>query len=180
MDNFSNYGYHRGFDWAAFISGILMVIAGLLLLRHPGVGLKAFILLFAILSIVQGIVWLAIYSHFRYFIPGSWVMIIAGLLDIIIGALFLYSYDAAGITIAYLFAFWFLFDSIANIIFGWQLRKISLGYFIFCLILNIFSFLIAICLMFNPALSALTLVWLIAFWLLIFGINQIIIAIARR
>ena len=53
MDNFSSSKEHRGFDWAAFISGILMVIAAILLIRHPGVGLRAFVLIFAILSIYK-------------------------------------------------------------------------------------------------------------------------------
>ena len=71
MDNFSSYRENRGFNWAAFISGILMVIAGLFLLRHPGKALHAFVLLFAIVSIVQGFVWLVFYSRFRYFITCS-------------------------------------------------------------------------------------------------------------
>ena len=180
MDNFSSYGQNRGFNWAAFISGILMVIAGLFLLRHPGKALHAFVLLFAIVSIVQGFVWLVFYSRFRYFIPSSWWSIVSGVLDIIVGILFLYSYDAAGLTIAYLFAFWFLFDSITGIVFSWQMRRISNFFFWLNLILNILGLLIAISLMFNPALSALTLIWLVSFWLLIFGINQIIAAFVNR
>lgn len=180
MDNFSSYRGNRGFDWAAFISGVLMIVAGLFLIRHPGKALHAFVLLFAILSIVQGFVWLAFYSRFRYYISFSWLSIVSGVLDIIIGILFLYSYDAAGLTLAYLFAFWFMFDSISGIIFAWHLRKLSGFSFWISLILNIFGLLIAISLMFNPALSALTLIWLISFWLLIFGVSEIIGAFARR
>ncbi|WEV71389.1 DUF308 domain-containing protein [Lactobacillus sp. ESL0785] len=180
MDNFSNYNEHHGFDWAALLAGVLMIVAGLFLLRHPGKALHAFVLLFAILSIVQGFVWLAFYSHFHYFISFSWLSIFSGVLDILIGIMFLYSYDAGGLTIAYLFAFWFLFDSISGISVSWHMRKVSRFYFWFTLILNIFGLLISLSLMFNPALSALTLIWLISFWLLIFGINEIVAAFARR
>ncbi|MDF7683719.1 DUF308 domain-containing protein [Lactobacillus sp. ESL0679] len=180
MDNFSNYREHRGFDWAAFLAGVLMIVAGLFLLRHPGKALHAFVLLFAILSIVQGFVWLVFYSHFHYYISLSWMSIVSGVLDILVGILFLYSYDAAGLTLAYLFAIWFLFDSISGIIVSWHMRNLSRFYFWFSLILNIFGLLIAISLMFNPALSALTLIWLISFWLLIFGVNEIVVAFARR
>ncbi len=171
MDNFSSSKEHRGFDWAAFISGILMVIAAILLIRHPGVGLRAFVLIFAILSIVQGFVWFAVYSHFRDLMSYGWVTILAGILDIIVGILFLYSYDVAGLALAYLFAIWFFVDSIAGMVFAWHLRKFSTFYFVFDLILDILSLLISIALMFNPALSALTLVMLIAVWLIIFGID---------
>ncbi len=180
MDNFSNYRENRGFNWAALIAGILMVVAGLFLIRHPNKALQAFVLLFAIISIVQGLVWLAFYSHFRYIVSMSWLSILSGVLDIIVGILFLYSYDAAGLTIAYLFAFWFLFDSISGITFSWHLRHISGVYFWINMILNVFGLLIAISLLFNPALSALTLIWLVSFWLLIFGISEIIAAFAKR
>ena len=130
MDNFSSSKEHRGFDWAAFISGILMVIAAILLIRHPGVGLRAFVLIFAILSIVQGFVWFAVYSHFRDLMSYGWVTILAGILDIIVGILFLYSYDVAGLALAYLFAIWFFVDSIAGMVFAWHLRKFSTFYFV--------------------------------------------------
>ncbi|MBA1393465.1 hypothetical protein EQ500_06230, partial [Lactobacillus sp. XV13L] len=164
----------------AFISGVLMIVAGLFLIRHPGTALHAFVLLFAILSIVQGFVWLAIYSRFRYLIPNSWLSIVSGVLDILIGIMFLYSYDAGGLTIAYLFAFWFLFDSISGIIFSWHLRNVSSIYSWMNIILNVLGLLIAVSLMFNPALSALTLIWLVSFWLLIFGLNEIVAAFVNR
>jgi uncharacterized membrane protein HdeD (DUF308 family) len=180
MDNFSSYRGNRGFNWAACIAGILMIVAGVFLIAHPGKALHAFVLLFAILSIVQGLVWLAVYNRLHYFISFSWLAIISGILDVAIGLLFLYSYDAAGLTIAYLFAFWFLFDSISGIILSWNMRVVSGFYFWINFMLNIFGLLIAIGLMFNPALSALTLIWLVAFWLFIFGIGEIIAAFANR
>ena len=104
----------------------------------------------------------------------------SGVLYIIVGILFLYSYYAGGLTIAYLFAFWFLFDSISGIVFSWHMRAVSTFFFWVNIILNILGLFIAISLMFNPALSALTLIWLVSFWLLIFGINEIIAAFVNR
>ena len=180
MDIFSSSRDNRSFDWGAFIAGILMVVVSFILLRHPAKGLHAFVLIFAIISIVQGLVWLAGYSRFRSFFSRSWVALISGILDIIVGILFLCSYDVGGLTIAYLFAIWFFVDSIVGIAFSWHLRDFSGGYFIFNLILNIISLIIAICLIFNPVLAALSLVWLVAFWRLVFGINEIVLAFMHR
>ena len=47
---------HQGFDWGSFIAGILFVVASFLLLRYPGRGLTAFVFVFGILSILQGII----------------------------------------------------------------------------------------------------------------------------
>ena len=123
MDIFSSSKDNRGFDWGSFIAGILMVVVAFVLLRHPAKGLHAFVLIFAIISIVQGLVWLAGYSRFREFFSRSWVALISGILDIIIGILFLCSYDIGGLTIAYLFAIWFFVDSVVGIVFSWHLRE---------------------------------------------------------
>jgi uncharacterized membrane protein HdeD (DUF308 family) len=179
MDSF-NMRPRREFDWGAFISGVLLVLVAFLLLRHPEKGLHAFVLLFGLLSIVQGFVWLAAYARFRDFFDRTWVTIISGVLDIIVGILFLASYDIGGLTIAYLFAIWFLVDSIVGIAFSWHLRDFSNGYFIFNLIMNILSLLIAIFLILNPVIAALSLIYLVAFWLLVFGINEIVIAWMHR
>lgn len=179
MDNFST-SRKRGFDWGAFVAGILMVVVAFLILRHPEKGLHAFVLIFGIVSIVQGIVWLAAYSRFREFFARSWVTLISGILDIVIGILFLCSYDIGALTIAYLFAVWFFVDSIVGIVFAWHLKGISNGYFIFNLILNILSLIIAIFLIFNPVIAVISLIWLVAFWLLVFGINEIIVAWMHR
>ncbi len=180
MDSFMNSRDDKGFDWGAFVAGILMVITALLLIRHPDKGLHAFVLLFGILSIAQGLVWLAGYSRFRQFFSRSWVTLVSGILDIIVGVLFLCSYDVGGLTIAYLFAIWFFVDSLVGIIFSWHLKDFANGYFIFNLILNIFSLIIAVFLIFNPVIAALSLIWLVAFWLLVFGINEIVLAWMHR
>ena len=48
------------------------------------------------------------------------------------------------------------------------------------LILNILSLIIAFFLIINPVIAALSLVWLVAFWLLVFGINEIVVAFMHR
>ncbi|WP_281829842.1 MULTISPECIES: HdeD family acid-resistance protein [Lactobacillus] len=179
MDSFSRDN-NRGFDWGAFIAGILMVVVAFLLIRNPEKGLHAFVLVFGIVSILQGLVWLAGYSRFRQFFSRSWVTLVSGILDIVVGILFLCSYDIGGLTIAYLFAIWFFVDSIVGISFSWHLKDFSKGYFIFNLIMNILSLIIAVVLILNPILAALSLIWLVAFWLLVFGINEIITAWMHR
>lgn len=180
MYNFSYNRDNRGFDWGALISGILMVIVGLLLLRHPDKGLQAFVLIFGILSIVQGVVWLAGYFRFRLLFQYSWAALVAGILDILVGIMFLGSYEFGGLTLAFLFATWFMVDSIVGIVFAWHLKFISNTYFIFNLIMNILSLIIAFMLVLNPVLAILSLIWLVAFWLIVTGVNLVVVAWMHR
>ncbi|MBP2057667.1 uncharacterized membrane protein HdeD (DUF308 family) [Lactobacillus colini] len=180
MNNLFNSDRPRGFDWGALLAGVLLVITSFILLRYPGRGLAAFVFLFAILSIMQGIIWIYMYSKFRDFFARSWVTLISGILDIIVGLIFLFSHEIGGLTIAVLFAVWFFVDSVVGVVFSWHLRDYSNGYFILSLILNVISLLIAITLMFNPVLAAITLVYLVAFWLMVFGFNEIFVAFMHR
>lgn len=180
MNNFSSSERPRGFDWGAFVAGILLVIASFLLLRYPGKGLKTFVFVFGILSILQGIMWISAYAKFREFFSRSWVTLISGILDIIIGILFLCFQEIGGLSLAILFAIWFLADSIIGIVFSWHLRGYSNGYFILSLVLGIISLVIAIVLLFNPLLAAVTMVYLVAFWLMVFGFNEIFVAFMHR
>lgn len=171
---------HQGFDWDSFIAGILFIVASFLLLRYPGRGLSAFVFVFGILSILQGIIWISAYVKFHNIFDLSWVTLISAIVDIVIGVLFLCSREIGGLTLAILFAIWFLADSIIGIIFSWHLREYSTGYFVLCLILNIVSLIIAFALLFNPVLAAITLVYLVAFWLMVFGINEIFVSWMHR
>lgn len=180
MDSFSNSRPAHRFDWGALIGGVLMIIVALLLLRHPAKGLHAFVLLFGFLSIVQGFVWLAGYSRFHLYFSRSWVTLISGILDILIGILFLGSYEIGGLTLAYLFAVWFFVDSVVGIVFAWHLRDFGTASFIFYIILNIISLLLALFLIFHPVFAALSLIWLVAFWLLVFGFNEVVLAFVHR
>ena len=72
---------HQGFDWGSFIAGILFVIASFLLLRYPGRGLQAFVFVFGILSILQGLIWISAYVKFHNIFDLSWVTIISAIID---------------------------------------------------------------------------------------------------
>ena len=176
----NEFAKNNCFDWGAFIAGILMIITAFLLIWHPNSGLHAFVLIFGIVAIIQGIEWLAAYFRIHNYYSHSWVTIISVILDIIIGVLFLCSYDIGELTITYLFVIWFFVDSLVGIVFSGHLRSISTGYFIFNLILNIISLGVAVLLIFNPIIAALSLVWLVAFWLVIFGINEVVVAWMHR
>ncbi|GBG05397.1 DUF308 domain-containing protein [Lactobacillus rodentium] len=180
MNNFSSSDEHRGFDWGAFIGGVLLIIAGFIVMAYPDRSFRTFVYLFGIISILQGILWIYAYAKFRDVFSMSWVTILSAIIDIIIGILFLCSNLIGGLTLAILFAIWFLADSIIGIIFSVHLRAFSTGYFIFSLILSIISLIIAIVLLFNPMLAALTMVYLVAFWLLVFGFNELMVSWMHR
>lgn len=170
-----------GFDWPAFLSGVIFLIAGFFLVAKPSASLISIVLLFGIMAIVQGISWIGNYIHYRdYLQRGSFVAIIAGVLDILIGIIFISKIYVGIFTIAYLFAFWFLLDSLFGLLVVRHLRQFGRGYFWFSMIIEILGIVLAVMLLFNPLSSLLTLTTLLAAYFIIFGVHNIILAIAHR
>ena len=59
------------FDWVAFLAGVVSVLLSIFLFRNPGKGLKGLVVIFAVVSIMQGLVRLSpdlwsILDHFDF------------------------------------------------------------------------------------------------------------------
>lgn len=180
MFSFSKPDRPHGFDWGIFIAGILSCLLAFVMLHNPSQSLRGLVIAFAILSITQGLMWISVFARFHYVFGLSWVGIISGVIDILIGILFLFYQTAGALSLGWMLAIWFFFDSISGIAFAGHLRDISTGFFIFNLILNILTLLLSIAMLLNPVITAFSLVYLVAFYLLIFGINEIVLAWMHR
>lgn len=167
----------RGFDWASFVLGILFVVLGCVAFYHVDKTLHLVSILLGIGAILKGIYEL----WFRQTISNlldhrsTWLMVMA-ILDIILGIIFLFFHSVGAFTIAYIFAFWFIIDSVGQLQVANFYREFQRGYYWWLVILNVLGIIIGIALLFNPMLSAVTLVWLIATFLIVIGITAIIAA----
>ncbi|MCH3905355.1 MAG: DUF308 domain-containing protein [Lactobacillus sp.] len=180
MFSFSRPDRQHGFDWGVFIAGVISCLLSFVMLRNPGQSLRGLVVAFSIVSIMQGIMWLSSYSWFRDLFGISWVGIVAAVVDIIIGIIFLFYQEIGAVSLGLILGIWFLIDSISGIAFSGHLRFLSTGYFIFDLIMNILTLILSIMLLLHPIASAFSLVYLVAFYLLLFGINEIVLAWMHR
>ena len=177
---YSNSDRPHGFDWSVFIAGVLSFLLGIFILKYPSKGLRGLVLAFALVSILQGLMWIGSFVKFRQFFSRSWVTLISGVIDLAIGILFLFDNNLGALTISLIVALWFLTDSIIAIVFSAHLVTFGKGYFVFNLILNILTLVMSILMLFNPALTAFSLVYLIAFYLILFGFNEVVVAWVHR
>ncbi len=169
-----------GFDWREFLTGVLFIIAGIFMFMHPGIGLVTMALLFAVVAIVRGITVIAGFTKMRQYMPrASWLSLISGIFDVILGLLFLFNIPAGVVGITILFAVWFLIDAVTNLINAPHLRVMGMGWFILSVILDIVTILVALLLIMQPVVAAVSFAAIVAIYLVIFGINAILIAIAR-
>ncbi|MFD1432273.1 HdeD family acid-resistance protein [Lacticaseibacillus yichunensis] len=172
---------HFGFDWGEFITGIALLIGAVVMLRNPGATLLTLTFIFAIIAITRGIATLAAWSKLRQFTGKlSWLSLLAGIADLALGVLFLFQPGLGTVTLTYLFAGWFLIDSIASLVNAGHLRQAGTGWVVIEVILDLLAVFVGVMLLMNPVTSMVSIVTLLAMFFGIFGVNAIVVAFARR
>ncbi|ANZ61600.1 hypothetical protein AYR62_03405 [Secundilactobacillus paracollinoides] len=170
-----------GFDWHELITGILFILAALVLVFEPNIGITALAVVFGFVAIISGLTTISGFSKLRELVGNVAIFaLVIGIIDLLIGLLFIIKPTSGIMTIGYLFAFWFILDSIERLLVIGHLRQFGTGYYWVSMLLDILSLLVGILLLVNPIVAAFSLTWMIAFYLVIFGINAVVLAFARR
>lgn len=163
----------KGFGWGYLILGILFVIVAVLSFATPLANLGAIAYAFAFIAILNGI-WLIINRSQHT------LRLVAGIIDIVIGLFIIFNISVAVIALPYVFAVWFIIDSLFRLFTVGVTRALGTGYFILSVILNILGIFVGIMLLFSPVLSASVLSLLVGFYLLMVGIECIALAFSTR
>ncbi|MFT8382005.1 MAG: DUF308 domain-containing protein [Lacticaseibacillus paracasei] len=170
-----------GFDWGQFITGILFLIAAFVVMRYPLATLKTVTFIFAVVAIIRGIAILAGYSALRQLTGKlAWVSLLMGIFDLVIGVIFLVNSNFGVATITMMFAIWFLVDSVGSLFNVGHLRIAGTGWFVLYLVLDILAVIVSLMLFMQPVVAAITLVTLLSMFFVLFGIECIVLAFARR
>ena len=170
-----------GFDWGQFITGILFLIAAFVVMRYPLATLKTVTFIFAVVAIIRGIAILAGYSTLRQLTGKlAWESLLMGIFDLVIGVIFLVNSNFGVATITMMFAIWFLVDSVGSLFNVGHLRIAGTGWFVLYLVLDILAVIVSLMLFMQPVVAAITLVTLLSMFFVLFGIECIVLAFARR
>ncbi|WP_295731273.1 HdeD family acid-resistance protein [uncultured Limosilactobacillus sp.] len=167
----------KQFDWAAFILGILFIILGCLSLYHLDTTLKFVTIMVGIFAILKGIYELWLRQTVSHLLNhrSVWLILMA-ILDIILGLIFLFFHGVGILTVAYVFAIWFIVDCIGQLQVANFYRQFGKGYYWLLVVLNVLGIILGVMLLFNPLLSAVVLVWLIATFLILVGVILMVAA----
>ncbi|OQO70046.1 hypothetical protein BH747_09060 [Enterococcus villorum] len=164
-------------DWGSLLLGILFVFVSLMSFQDPVGNLVAIVLVFAIFAFLKGIFELFLRNRMKELTGYKGKMpLVIGIIDILIGIFFLFNIGAGVIALPFVFAIWFIADSVLALFTADLAKGISTGYYWFTVVINILGILLGIMLLFNPISSALTLSFLVGFYFMIFGINHIVYA----
>lgn len=166
---------HRRFDWFSLLIGILFILGGFLSFSRPDKTLHLLSVIIGVVFLFDGIFELTIRRRFlRSLGEGTGWIVVLGILNIILGIIFIFHPGFGTLYIAIIFAIWFILDSIMEFSVGRLFKGVSGGYYWLTIIFSILGIVLGVILLFSPVVSALTVVWIISMFLIIFGVLKIV------
>ena len=164
----------KSFGWGDLIIGLLFIIVGFIAFWDPVGDLMGLTVVFGIVAFMKGIYELFFRDAVKQFTDISApALTVMGILDIIIGVLFLFNLYQGMMLLPYLFAIWIILESIFNLFLLNFYKSQGKGQFWFALIISILSIIIGILLFMDPIVSTLTLSFLVGIYLVWFGILKL-------
>ncbi|XUB35975.1 hypothetical protein IGI41_000968 [Enterococcus sp. DIV0876] len=153
--------------------GILFMMIGIVSVNRPIAAIGGLVIWFGVISIARGIATITGFGAygdnksrgFRFFI---------GMIDIIVGLIFVTNLVKGAFWLGIFFAFWFLIECIGNLFLTARFSKRTGLAKMGIMFLDILCLIIAIMLMLNPLIVTLTLPILIGIFAIIYGVIQFV------
>jgi len=165
--------------WALLIRGIAAVIFGILAFALPGVTLYVLCILFGAYAFVDGIFAIAsavraAQAHERW-----WPFVLEGIVGLAIGAVTFYDVRLTFLALFFTIAVWAFVTGILEIAAGVQLRK-SIANEWLLILAGLASIAFGVLMFWHPVIAALSLIWIIAIYAVVFGFIMIALAFRLR
>ena len=165
--------------WMFALRGVVAIIFGVVAFAQPKQALQALVLVFGAYALVDGI--FAIFAGIaaREYFERWWAMLLEGMAGVVIGLLTFFWPGVTALVLVYFIASWALITGIFEIVAAIQLRRVITDEWM--LILGgLFSIIFSVLLFVFPGVGALSMIWMIGIYAVVFGISEIILAFRLR
>lgn len=165
--------------WMLALRGVLAILFGLVALFLPGIALLAFIVVFAVYALVDGVVAVIVAIRERGSVARWGWVFVEGLLSIVAGILAFAYPGVTALVLLYIVAAWAVLTGMMEIVAAVALREyLSREWAL--VIAGILSILFGILLFVRPGVGLLSILWLVGIYSLLFGVLFIIRAFQLR
>jgi uncharacterized membrane protein HdeD (DUF308 family) len=167
-------------NWDLFlVRGILAILFGIATLLMPGITLIVLVVMFGAYALVDGIILSIISIKDRKEHSDWWLMLLTGLVSIGAGVVTFVSPDITTISLFYIIVAWAIITGVFEVIHAIRFRKEIEGEWL--LVLNgIISVAFGVLLAAQPVAGALTVLWIIGVYAIVYGTMLVVLAFRLR
>ncbi|MDX5414233.1 MAG: HdeD family acid-resistance protein [Rhodobacterales bacterium] len=165
--------------WVFLLRGLAAIGLGLACFFWPALTLSVLVLLLGAYVLVDGVLGLIDAVRNRDRLPRVWPLVLDSLLGIVFGGLTLFMPGLTALVLLMFVAAWAVIGGLVRIIVAFQIRREITGEWLL-IISGILSILFGGLLAALPQVGLVTLVWLVGFYAVAFGILFVILAFRLR
>ena len=165
--------------WMILLRGLAWLVFGILIFRQPAISLVTLTLLFGAFALVDGIANTVSAIGGRRENENWGVLLLTGLAGIAIGALTFYDPTITALGLLFYIAIWVTGTGLLQVVAGIRLRKEIEGEF-WLILSGLVSIALGVFLVARPGAGALSVLWLIATYAIVFGVILIVLAFRVR
>lgn len=155
--------------WALALRGLAAIIFGILAFIWPGITVTALVLVFGAYAIVDGIFGIVAGVRAPNEFRRWWLLLIEGIVSVAAGIITFIMPGMTALVLLFVIASWAIVTGVIEIIAAIQLRKQIIGEWLMVL-MGIASIVFGGLLLYDPAAGAVTLVWIIGAYAILFGV----------
>jgi len=165
--------------WMLALRGVLAIIFGLIMLFLPGIALAAFIIVFAVYAIIDGIVAVVVAIRERETLSRWGWVLVEGVLSIIAGILAFAYPGVTALALLFIVAAWAVLTGIMEVVAAFSMRE-HISHEWALAIAGVLSIVFGIILFTRPVAGILAILWLVGIYSIIFGVLFIVRAFQLR
>lgn len=170
-----------GYGWFELIIGIMLVVLGIFTFIRPGSTLTGIVILYGLVAVITGISDLIFYVRTeRYTGFGPAVSLISGIFSIMAGVMLLVYPGAGRWVMVLLLPIWFIAHCVSRLS-HLNFIRVTAGeiYYWFALIVNIIGIILGIMMIARPMLSLFSAGFLIGTYLILLGVDNIMVGAGK-
>jgi uncharacterized membrane protein HdeD (DUF308 family) len=165
-----------GFGWMELVTGILMILLGILSFLEPSEFISGLIYLYGIIAVITGIVDIVFFMKVSRTGVGPAVSLITGTISLMAGIMLMIAPGMGQWIIAFLFPLWFITHCVSGLSHAGLIRNLAgNGAFIATLILNVCGLILSVMMIISPKYALVSTSWMIGLFLVVLGIGSVII-----
>src|SRR6266566_5024599 len=165
--------------WVPVLRGIAAIIFGVIAFVYPGLTVAVLVLLFGAWVLVDGVFRIVGAIGHRASDPDWGWQLVIGILGIVVGLLTFHAPQITALALVIYIAAWALMIGASEIAIAVKMRREIKGEW-FLILMGLASIVFAVLLLWNPLAGAAALIWIIAWYAMIFGVLAIVFGFRLR